>query len=154
MRPWYYLQRRISAGANVQRIGTGSPHANGSVKEASDCQTGGRAPLGGRGEMSEGAWEAGRDAKVYFHWIRVCCVTSAMPAELTSFTFALKVCVLTSSRSTALLICSVQAPAVQGTPEHIWRMPEHDAAIQLNFAPSRQEVKCRNNNITSSYFSK
>ena len=24
---------------------------------------------------------------------------------------------------------------------YIWRMPEHDAAIQLNLAPSRQEVK-------------
>ena len=31
-------------------------------------------------------------------------------------------------------------------------MPEHDAASQLNLAPSRQEVKDRNNHITSSYF--
>ena len=35
--------------------------------------------------------------------------------------------------------------AITNTPEHnqdfyIWRMPEHDAAIQLNLAPSRQEV--------------
>ena len=36
----------------------------------------------------------------------------------------------------------------------IWRMPEHDAASQLNLAPSRQEVKHRNNNITSGYISK
>ena len=35
---------------------------------------------------------------------------------------------------------------------YIWRMPEHDAAIQLNFSPSRQEVKRRNNNITSVTF--
>ena len=43
-----------------------------------------------------------------------------------------------------------------GTDNHyfcIWRMPEHDAALQLIWAPSRQEVKHRNNNITSGYFS-
>ena len=43
-----------------------------------------------------------------------------------------------------------------GTDNHyfcIWQMPEHDTAIQLNLAPSRQEVKHRNNNITSGYFS-
>ena len=34
---------------------------------------------------------------------------------------------------------------------YIWRMPEQDTAIQLNLAPSRQEVKHRNNNITSGY---
>ena len=28
-------------------------------------------------------------------------------------------------------------------------MPEHDAAIQLNLAPSRQEVMHQNNNMTS-----
>ena len=31
-------------------------------------------------------------------------------------------------------------------------MPEHDAASQLNLAPSRQEVMHRNNHITSGYF--
>ena len=43
-----------------------------------------------------------------------------------------------------------------GTDNHyfcIWLMPEHDAEIHLNLAPSRQEVKQRNNNIRSGYFS-
>ena len=37
---------------------------------------------------------------------------------------------------------------------YVCRMVEHDAAIQLNFAPRRQEVKRQNNNVTSGYFSK
>ena len=37
---------------------------------------------------------------------------------------------------------------------YIWRMLEHDAAMRLNLAPSRQEVKYQNNNIISGYFSK
>ena len=37
--------------------------------------------------------------------------------------------------------------------ENFWRMPEHDAAIQLNLAPSRQEVKHRKHNMPSTYFS-
>ena len=28
---------------------------------------------------------------------------------------------------------------------YFWRMPEHDTAIHLNLARSRQEVKCWNN---------
>ena len=54
-----------------------------------------------------GAWEAGPFAKFYFHY--VCCITSATPVELIGFTF---------SRSTALGICSVPAPAVRSPPEH------------------------------------
>ena len=80
---------------------------------------------------------------------------SATPAELIGFTL---VCVLTSTRSAAHLL----RPS-SGSPEpsctytqdfYFWRMPEHDAAIQLNLAPSRQEVKQRNNNTTSDYFLK
>ena len=37
---------------------------------------------------------------------------------------------------------------------YIWRMPEHGEAIQLNLAPSRQEVRHRNINVTSGNFSK
>ena len=51
--------------------------------------------------------------------------------------------------------------AITNTPEQITRtrykicrIPEHDAAIQLNLALSWQEVKHRKNNITSGYFSK
>ena len=47
--------------------------------------------------------------------------------------------VLIPTRSAALCICSVQLRQ-SGT-----RMSEHDAAIQLNLAASRQEVKRRNN---------
>ena len=57
----------------------------------------------------------------------------------------------------------VSAPSSSGSPEpsrtatqdlYVWRMPEHNAALQLNFALSRQEVMRRNSNITTGYFSK
>ena len=48
-------------------------------------------------------------------------------------------------RCAAYLLCpSSGSPEPSGTDTqdfYIWRMPEHDAAIQLNLAPSRQEVK-------------
>lgn len=91
--------------------------------------------------------------KVYFQWIRVRCVTSAAPVELIGFTFTLKAYVLPSSHSTVLCICPVPALGVWSPLEHTWWMPGRDAAIQLNFAPNRQEVKQRNNNKTSGYFS-
>ena len=78
---------------------------------------------------------------------------SVTPAELICFTFTL-VYVLTSTRSAALRVCSVQLQqygALQNSFTgllYVWRMPEHDTAIQMNFAPSRQEVRQRNN-ITS-----
>ena len=50
---------------------------------------------------------------------------------------------------------AVRSPLWTDTQDfYIWQMLEHDAAIQLNLAPSRQEVKHWNNNITSGYFSK
>ena len=60
--------------------------------------------------------------------------------------------VLTSSRSGALRIRSAPAQAVRRPLAGLLFLAE--AAIQLKFAPSRQEVKHQNNNITSGYFSK
>ena len=71
---------------------------------------------------------------------------SIMLAELMGFIFTL-VYVLTTTRSAALRVCSVQlrqSGALRNRYAgflYIWRRPEHEAAIQLNFAPSRQEVK-------------
>ena len=47
-----------------------------------------------------------------------------------------------------LLRPSSGSPEPSGTDMqdfYIWQMPEHDTAIQLNLAQSRQEVKCQNN---------
>ena len=56
-------------------------------------------------------------------------------------------------RSTAYMLhpsfSSLEPSGTDTQDFYIWRMLEHDAAIQLNFAPSRQEVKHLNNNITS-----
>ena len=58
----------------------------------------------------------------------------------------------TSSKSPPSCQCSVQSHAPTNLNAHLAvglsrekEMPEHDAAIQLNLARSRQEVKCRNN---------
>ena len=56
--------------------------------------------------------------------------------------------------STEQKLCSYKYSGTDNQDFFIWRMPEHDAAIQLNLAPSRQEVKHWNNIITSGYFSK
>ena len=62
--------------------------------------------------------------------------------------------VLTSTRSTALRICSVPAPAGRSPPEQICRTSISGGCLsttqlQLNWAHSRQEVTHRNKNITS-----
>ena len=58
-------------------------------------------------------------------------------------------------------VCCVSALSSSGSPKATgtntkdicsWRMLEHDAAIQLNLAPNRQEVTHRNNNMTSGYY--
>ena len=54
--------------------------------------------------------------------------------------------------STEQKLCNYKYSGTDDQDFYIWRMPEHDAAIQLNLAPSRQQVKHRNNNITSGYF--
>ena len=83
-----------------------------------------------------------------FHLIRVRCAVSPSRQRLIAFTL---VSVFTSSRSVAYLLRTAGADTQD---VYICRMSEHDAAIQLKLAPSRQEVQHRNNNITSSYFSK
>ena len=73
------------------------------------------------------------------------CYASATPAELRGFSL---VNVLIPTSSAALRICTVPAPEPSGTDTqdfYFWWMPEHDAAIQLNLAPSRQEVRRVNN---------
>ena len=68
---------------------------------------------------------------------------SSTPAEMIGFT---SVYVSISSRSGALRICSGSTePSGADTQDFcFWRMPEHHAAIQLNLAWSRQEVKRQN----------
>ena len=56
--------------------------------------------------------------------------------------------------STERMLCTYKYSRTDNQDFCIWWMPEHDATIQLNLAPSRQEVKHRNNNIPSGYFSK
>ena len=56
-----------------------------------------------------------------------------------------------------LLRPSSGSPKPSGTNKldfYFWRMPEHDAAIKLNLAQSRQEVTPRDNNMTSGSFFK
>ena len=74
---------------------------------------------------------------------------SRSSAELIGFTFTL-VCVnFQQVHCTACLLCSAldcrswteQTCSRHAGPLYIWQMPEHDTASQLNFAPSRQEVK-------------
>ena len=69
---------------------------------------------------------------------------SATPAEQIHFTL---VYVSIPTRSSALRICSggLQTAGADMLDFYIWQMPEHNAAIQQNLAPSRQEVKNQNN---------
>ena len=81
-----------------------------------------------------------------FHSICPLRCVSATPAELIRFTW---VNVSIPTRSAALRICSIPAPAVRSPPRRTSISGRchttHNAAIQLNSARSRQEVKHRNN---------
>ena len=54
--------------------------------------------------------------------------------------------------STEQKLCNYKYSGTDNQYFCIWQKPEHDAAIQLNLGRSRQEVKNRNNNITSGSF--
>ena len=51
-------------------------------------------------------------------------------------------------------LCNYKYSGSDAADFYIWWMPEHIVAIQVNLAPSRQDVEHRNNKITSGNFSK
>ena len=75
----------------------------------------------------------------------ILCKKTTMLKDLTLF-FSLPQS--NNKASTEQKLCNYKYSGTDNQDFYIWRMPEHDAA------PSRQEVKQRNNNISYNYFSK